>query len=92
MNEEMNVNDLANMLCASINAEMKIALHHDKIEVSGGTALGIVDIYIVMLALEVVASRVLPIFTSADGLKESLKRVIDQMDFAGATEIKEETP
>lgn len=92
MNEEMNVNDLANMLCASINTEMKIAFHHDKIEVSGGTGLGIVDIYIVMSALEVVAARSLPIYTSAGSLKEAMKRVIDKMDFAGTTEIKEETP
>lgn len=89
-NNEMNVNDLANMLCAAVNAEMRIRLHNDKIEVSGGTALYIVDMYILLKALEVTAANCLPIMTSAQDLKTALKHSIDLMDFNGVT-TEEET-
>lgn len=83
---EMNVNDLANMLCAAVNAEMRISLHNDKIEVSGGTALYIVDMYILLKALEVTAANTLPMMTSADDLKDALKKSIDLFDFNVKTE------
>jgi hypothetical protein len=86
VNNEMNVNDLANMLCAAVNAEMRIRLHNDIIEVSGGTALYIVDMYILLKALEVVAANTLPMMTSADDLKEALKKSIDLFDFNAKTE------
>ena len=90
VNNEMNVNDLANMLCAAVDAEMRIRLHNDKIEVSGGTALYIVDMYILLKALEVTAANCLPIMTSAEDLKTALKHSIDLFDFSGV-HVEEET-
>lgn len=81
--EEMNAFDLANMLCASISAKMEIKIQNDKIEVTGGTALRIVDMYIICKALEVVAGGCLPMMESADAMKDCLKRIIDLMDFDG---------
>lgn len=83
---EMNVNDLANMLCSAVDAEIKIRIHNDKIEIYGGTALYIVDMYILLKALEVVAANTLPMMTSADDLKEALKKSIDLFDFNAKTE------
>ena len=83
---EMNVNDLANMLCSAVDAEMKVRIHNDKITISGGTALYIVDMYILLKALEVVAANTLPMMTSADDLKEALKKSIDLFDFNVKTE------
>ena len=83
---EMNVNDLANMLCSAIDAEIKIRIHNDNIKISGGTALYIVDMYILLKALEVVAASTLPMMTSADDLKEALKKSIDLFDFNVKTE------
>ena len=83
---EMNVNDLANMLCSAVDAEIKIRIHNDKIAISGGTALYIVDMYILLKALEVVAANTLPMMTSADDLKEALKKSIDLFDFNVKTE------
>ena len=85
---EMNVNDLANMLCSAIDAEIKIRIHNDEIEISGGTALYIVDMYILLKALEVVAANTLPMMTSADDLKKALKKSIDLFDFNVKTEEK----
>lgn len=82
-NKEMSASDLANMLCASIDAEIRIRLRNDEIEVSGGTALYIVDMYILLKALEATAANCLPMMTSADALKTSLKQSIDLMDFSG---------
>ena len=87
---EMNVNDLANMLCSAIDAEIKIRIHNDKIKISGGTALYIVDMYILLKALEVVAANTLPMMTSADDLKEALKKSIDLFDFNAKTEEENE--
>ena len=83
---EMNVNDLANMLCSAVGAEIKIRIHNDKIEISGGTSLYIVDMYILLKALEAVAANTLPMMTSADDLKEALKESIDLFDFNAKTE------
>lgn len=83
---EMNVNDLANMLCSAVDAEIKIRIHNDKIAISGGTALYIVDMYILLKALEIVAANTLPMMTSADDLKEALKKSIDLFDFNVKTE------
>lgn len=83
---EMNVNDLANMLCSAVDAEIKIRIHNDTIEISGGTALYIVDMYILLKALEAVAANTLPMMTSADDLKEALKESIDLFDFNAKTE------
>jgi hypothetical protein len=83
---EMNVNDLANMLCSAVDAEIKIRIHNDKIEISGGTALYIMDMYILLKALEVVAANTLPMMTSADDLKEALKKSIDLFDFNAKAE------
>lgn len=91
-NEEMNVNDLANMLCMSVSAKMEITMHHDEVTVSGGTAIDIVDLYIVIKALEAVGRRCMPMMKSADYLKVVIKKMVDLMDFTDEAEHKEDTP
>ena len=80
-NRNMNVDDLANMLCASINAKMEISMVHDKITISGGTALAVTDMYMIVRALECVGRNMLPMIESSDALKECLKHLVDVMDF-----------
>lgn len=85
-NKEMNVEDLANMLMSSIAAKIEITLKNDEVKVEGGTALKIVDMYIICKALESVARDVLPMMKSPDAMKDCLKDIIDLMDFEGSKE------
>lgn len=79
--EKMAVEDLANMLCASISAQMLITMEHDKIKVEGGTALYILDMYMIIMALENIGKHVLPMMQSEEALRECMKRLIDAMHF-----------
>ena len=79
--EKMEVEDLANMLCASISAQMLITMEHDKIKVEGGTALYILDMYMIIMALEDIGKHVLPMMQSEEALRECMKRLIDAMHF-----------
>lgn len=79
--EKMEVEDLANMLCTSISAQMLITMENDKINVEGGTALYIVDMYMIMKALEDIGKHVLPMMQSEEALRECMKRLIDAMHF-----------
>lgn len=78
--EKMAVEDLANILCASISAQL-ITMEHDKIKVEGGTALYIVDMYMIMKALEDIGKHVLPMMQSEEALRECMKGLIDVMHF-----------
>lgn len=77
----MSVEDLANMMCASISTQMLITIEHDKVTVEGGTALDIFDMYIMCKALEVVGRRLLPMMENEDKLRECMKGLIDIMQF-----------
>lgn len=79
--ENMSVEDLANMLCASISAQMLITLDNDTITIEGGTALHIIDMYIICKALEEVGKRVLPMMSSQESLRDCMKKLIDTMHF-----------
>ena len=79
--EKMEVEDLANMLCTSISAQMLITMEHDKIKVEGGTALYILDMYMIMMALEDIGKHVLPMMQSEEALRKCMKRLIDAMHF-----------
>lgn len=79
--EKMEVEDLASMLCASISAQMLITMEHDKIKVEGGTALHIVDMYMIIKALEEIGKHVLPMMQSEEALRERMKKIIDKMHF-----------
>ncbi len=79
--EKMAVEDLANMLCASISAQMLITMEHDKIKVEGGTALYILDMYMIIMALEDIGKHVLPMMQSEEALRKCMKRLIDAMHF-----------
>lgn len=79
--EKMAVEDLASMLCASISAQMLITMEHDKIKVEGGTALYILDMYMIIMALENIGKHVLPMMQSEEALRECMKRLIDAMHF-----------
>ena len=79
--EKMAVEDLANILCASISAQMLITMEHDKIKVEGGTALYILDMCMIIMALENIGKHVLPMMQSEEALRECMKRLIDAMHF-----------
>jgi hypothetical protein len=81
----MSVSDFASMLCASIDATMKIRMCGGKITITGGTALVITDMYMITEALEVIGGRMLPMMKGEAELKEAMKKLIDIMEF------KEET-
>lgn len=82
---EMSVSEFSSMLCASIDATMEIRMCGDKVTVSGGTALYITDMYMILKALEVIGGRMLPMMKGEAELKEAMKKLIDIMEF------KEET-
>ena len=83
MNEasDMSVSDFASMLCASIDATMKIRMCGGKITITGGTALIITDMYMITKALEVIGGRMLPMMKGEAELKEAMKKLIDIMEF-----------
>jgi hypothetical protein len=83
MNEanNLNVDDLANMLCASIDATMEIRMCGDTITISGGTAMYVTDMYMIAKALEVIGAKMLPMMKGEKELKEAMKNMIEIMDF-----------
>ena len=87
MNEasSMNVSEFASMLCASIDAAMEIRMRDDKVTVSGGTALYITDMYMILKALEVIGGKMLPMMKGEKELKEAMKKLIDIMEFEEET-------
>lgn len=87
MNEssDISVGEFASMLCASIDAAMEIRMRDDKVTVSGGTALYITDMYMILKALEVIGGKVLPMMKGKAELKEAMKKLIDIMEFEEET-------
>lgn len=77
---KMNTADLANMLAASVETELTISIKRDRVELSGGTGIGIMDLYVMEKGMEALASHLLPIFKSPDDLKQALKNSIDLFD------------
>jgi len=79
MRKKMNTEDLSNMMCESIDAELTIRkrVGTQEVEVSGGTSLVVMDIYMIMKALEQASREAMPMFKNERALKKALKSVID---------------
>jgi hypothetical protein len=91
MNEasDMSASDFASMLCSSIDAAMEIRMRDDKVTVSGGTALYITDMYMILKALEVIGGKMLPMMKGKAELKEAMKKLIGIMEFKEETNAAE---
>lgn len=90
-NNKMSPEELANMLVAALKTNMTITMEDDRVEITGGTGMGIVDMYIIEKALEAKSKEILPIFESADALKSALKESIDLFDFGDNEEIEDDS-
>ena len=86
MNEEITMEEFMNMLSNSIHADMQLSMKNDTLTITGGVGITLLDMYILMKALEVVGARMLPTMKDEESLKTALKNAIDTMDFKEVSE------
>lgn len=86
MNEEITMEEFIDMLANNIHADMQLTMKNDTLTITGGVGITILDMYILMKALEVVGSRMLPTMKDEESLKTALKNAIDILNFKEVSE------
>jgi len=81
MSEDITMEEFMNMLANNIHADMQLSMKNDTLTITGGVGITILDMYILMKALEVIGSRMLPTMKDEESLKTALKNAVDIMEF-----------
>lgn len=86
MSEDITMNEFTNLLASNIHADMHLSMKNDTLTITGGVGITILDMYILMKAMEVVGARMLPTMKDEESLKNALKNAVDIMEFKEVSE------
>lgn len=82
--EMTRVEELADMMAASVDVELKLVkkVGTQDVQIENGTGLVIMDMYVIVKALELIGHKALPMMKSEEALRECLHDMVEMMNFA----------